>query len=415
MGRLKLLITDRDGSRCLTASVLVLIVTLVLAASAQADEPVPGGTPAPAGTQESAGSQNPAETPAETPTEAPQAEGQPQGGEGAPEGQGAASGAPSEASGGPSEESAVATGPEEQPVLPAPEEQAASTTPEESAAPIVPEPAPEPAPVEPAPVEVQSVTPSAPAEEGPVVAAPEEHVVAAEVTKETRQGSSTEGLEESTSKAVASERGESAGETGLSPAHSSALPDTPVAQLAATRADPAGTEAPLASDGVLPVIATIASTEVEGPPPGGGPTARAGMTSAQRAGSFSCELSELGGHLTDNCTVGWLGVPRFLSTTPSGLVTAASSLVAATIAGSPAQGGHGGSAVSSPPVGPAPSPTPGGAAGAATGASGVAPLSTFLTLAGLLLLGAPRVLRRLRLSCEPWLAGCFVLIPERPD
>jgi hypothetical protein len=32
-----------------------------------------------------------------------------------------------------------------------------------------------------------------------------------------------------------------------------------------------------------------------------------------------------------------------------------------------------------------------------------------------LLLGAPRVLRRLRLSCEPWLAGCFVLVPERPD
>jgi hypothetical protein len=141
------------------------------------------------------------------------------------------------------------------------------------------------------------------------------------------------------------------------------------------------------------------------------------MTPVERAGGFSCELSQLGGQLTDNCTVGWLGAARFAAVdSPSGLVTAASSLVAATIAGTPSEGGHGGIAVSSPPIGPAPSsPSPGGAAGAATGGSGVAPLSTFLTLAGLLLLGAPRVLRRLRLSCEPWLAGCFVLVPERPD
>jgi hypothetical protein len=47
------------------------------------------------------------------------------------------------------------------------------------------------------------------------------------------------------------------------------------------------------------------------------------------------------------------------------------------------------------------------------GGSGMG-LSTFLTLAGLLLLGAPRAMRRLRLSCEPWLTACFVLIPERP-
>jgi len=38
----------------------------------------------------------------------------------------------------------------------------------------------------------------------------------------------------------------------------------------------------------------------------------------------------------------------------------------------------------------------------------------FLTLIGLLLLAAPRAMRRLRLSCEPWLTAFFVLIPERP-
>jgi hypothetical protein len=41
-------------------------------------------------------------------------------------------------------------------------------------------------------------------------------------------------------------------------------------------------------------------------------------------------------------------------------------------------------------------------------------LSIFLTLAGLLLMAAPRAMRRLRLSCQPWLTACFVLIPERP-
>ena len=41
-------------------------------------------------------------------------------------------------------------------------------------------------------------------------------------------------------------------------------------------------------------------------------------------------------------------------------------------------------------------------------------LSGFLIFAGLLLLAAPRVLRRLRLACQPWLTAFFVLIPERP-
>ena len=117
--------------------------------------------------------------------------------------------------------------------------------------------------------------------------------------------------------------------------------------------------------------------------------------------------------MTGNCTAGWLGTQRLPPASPGGFPAAATSLAAAT-ADPPAGGGHGRSAVGSPPVSPAPGPAPSGASGgSAMGASGLA-LSGFLTLAGLLLLAAPRAMRRLRLSCQPWLTACFVLIPERP-
>ncbi len=117
--------------------------------------------------------------------------------------------------------------------------------------------------------------------------------------------------------------------------------------------------------------------------------------------------------MTDNCTVGWFGTQRLLSASPAGFATAAESLTTEP-AGEPPAGGHGGSAGGSSPVSPAPGPAPSGASGgSATGGSGLAP-SGFLTLAGLLHLAAPRAMRRLRLSCQPWLTACFVLIPERP-
>jgi hypothetical protein len=125
------------------------------------------------------------------------------------------------------------------------------------------------------------------------------------------------------------------------------------------------------------------------------------------------ELPALGACMTDNCTAGWPGAQRFLSTSPVGFATAAAPLAAAATARAPTGGGHGGSAVASPPVSPAPGPAPSGVSGSAMGASGTA-LSTFLTLSGLLLFGPPRAMRRLRLSCQPWLTACFVLIPERP-
>jgi hypothetical protein len=450
----RLRIADRERLLCLSLTILALLAALVLSASARADELASGTTPVAGESQEAPSSQNSPESPGAesqppapaettraetaagetTPAEATSGEAAPA--ETAPAEPTPAETTPAEAAlteAAPSEAAPAETTPAEA----APESGGTTSAapPEESTGVVSEEPAGQSPPEEqtiatPGPAETSGVTPpeapSPPLETAPVETTPvsvSEEIVAAppaEVTKEVKQGGLIETTEEAAGKAPVSEHAEGAGEAGsTTPLRSSSLLDTPVAQLDVGRADSASAEAPVASGASVPVIAMIAGTELEGPPPGGGPTApaHAGMTPVERAGGFSCELSQLSGQLTDNCTVGWLGAPRFAAAgTASGLVTAASSLVAATIAGSPSEGGHGGIAISSPPVGPAPSsPAPAGAAGAATGGSGVAPLSTFLTLAGLLLLGAPRVLRRLRLSCEPWLAGCFVLVPERPD
>jgi hypothetical protein len=209
-------------------------------------------------------------------------------------------------------------------------------------------------------------------------------------------------------------------ESSLSP---TAIVDMPVAlQHAETHdgpgalsaaAGPGGPGGPAGSPEVASTVASAAEIPTafdRGPVSVGAPAA---LTSAERAGGFSCELAAFGGHLTANCSAGWLGAQRLPVQSSVGLATAEASLVAA--ASPPAGGGHGGSGGGSAPVSPTPGPppAPSGASGSAAGASGLA-LSGFLTLAGLLLLGAPRATRRLRLSCEPWLTACFVLIPERP-
>ena len=154
----------------------------------------------------------------------------------------------------------------------------------------------------------------------------------------------------------------------------------------------------------------VPSASSAGPPSVGVSTP---MTAAQRDRQFDCDFSSLGEHATRSCSSGGLGAQRLLSQSPMASVASVASVAAS--AGSPPNGGHGGSGVGSPPVNPAPGPTPApsGASGSAAGSSGIA-LSGFLTLAGLLLLGAPRAMRRLRLSCQPWRTACFVLIPERP-
>jgi hypothetical protein len=208
------------------------------------------------------------------------------------------------------------------------------------------------------------------------------------------------------------------GASGGSPAHSSTLlpaagPSDPSVRAGAL-AEPPPSGPPATAAAITAQIAEV-SGQAEG-------SAKAvpSRTAGSQAGRFRCELSALGGNMTDNCTAGWLGAPREVSSAPtSAAVAAVSSLAAAATANSPSGGGHDGSGLGGPPLTSAPGSAPGGSSGAAGGAGGAggsgAGVSTFLTLAGLLLLGAPRALRRLRLSFEPWLVGCFVLIPERPD
>jgi outer membrane biosynthesis protein TonB len=126
-----------------------------------------------------------------------------------------------------------------------------------------------------------------------------------------------------------------------------------------------------------------------------------------------CQLRTLERSQAVGCAIGWLGAPAALIGGPIGYPSVVGALGGAG-SGGPDGAGTGGSTGGERPAPPTPGPAPGGASGgAAAGASGVG-LSGFLTLAGLLLLAAPRAMRRLRLSCQPWLTAFFVLIPERP-
>jgi hypothetical protein len=142
------------------------------------------------------------------------------------------------------------------------------------------------------------------------------------------------------------------------------------------------------------------------------PPPATGAAQPAAAARPSCQLSVLNGPLT-NCTTGWLGTQGLAQPGPLRLSsTAVSWSIRGTLA--PAGSGHDDSVGATRPATPTPGPAPGGASGSsAVGGSGLA-LSAFLTLTGLLLLAAPRAMRRLRLSCEPWLTAFFVLIPERP-
>jgi hypothetical protein len=141
---------------------------------------------------------------------------------------------------------------------------------------------------------------------------------------------------------------------------------------------------------------------------------------AGRPGAKHCELSGLGGPRIGGCAGAWLGAGAPLAHAPSELATIGT--VSATLGGGGSAGtgggnsggkGSGGSSGGGRPALPTPGPAPSGASGAAApGGSGVG-LSGFLMLT-VLLLAAPRAMRRLRLSFQPWLTAFFVLIPERP-
>jgi hypothetical protein len=321
----------------------------------------------------------------------------PAAGGGAPEGQEAGTAGAGE--GGWEGETPQSTGGEGE-VAP---ETPAGETPGETVGETVVETPVETQPVPPSePVEEVSAAPTEPVQETPVGTLPLESAEQTPVTvEEPVQSKSTESTEE--------------GASGGLPAHSSTLlgsSDSSVRVDALEEQAPSGPPATAAA--ITAQIAEVAGQAV------GSAKVIPVRSAGSQAGRFRCELSALGGKMTDNCTAGWLGAPREVSSAPtSAAVTAVSSLAAAATANSPSGGGHDGSGLGGPPLPSAPGSAPGGSSGAATGAGGGggsgAGVSIFLTLAGLLLLGAPRALRRLGLAFEPWLAGCFVLIPERPD
>jgi hypothetical protein len=415
-----------NGRQCLRTLALVLLGVLLFAASAQADTSGEGGgapegqevggaggaeqsqpqqpvaqpegaaetTPAPETVQESQGPtgestapQEPAPWPSES-TTSPEAGQEPTGGSTSPS-ETAQSGTPEGATGGETQSVETQSVP---PTEPTEESQAAPVLPIEEVVNVVEEVIPAPGP-SPTPESTEVVT--LPKEGLETVTAPLHGI------EESAQSKTTTGTEET---------------GGLAGGSSTKPPTPPDASLldssmlhadALAPSTSAGVEAPATAAMVTDQIAELASSEEP---------SRRESSATRQAGRFSCELSALGGDATDNCTVGWLGSPHDLvSVLPTSIAAAeVSSLAPDSTSTSPAGGGHDGFIVSGPPASPATGSAPSGASGAPSGGSSGAGVSSFLTLAGLLLLGAPRAMRRLRLSCEPWLAGCFVLIPERP-
>jgi hypothetical protein len=177
--------------------------------------------------------------------------------------------------------------------------------------------------------------------------------------------------------------------------------------------DVVGEPLPEAPSGSLDLVATppkVSSQPSLGAAPVSGETPKP-IGISRLAGEVSCELSSMSG----SCTAAWLSNQSLIVASTAYTTATARSLAVAT-AGTddPGSSDEGSSTLASRPAGPSPGPAPSGASGgSAVGGSGVAP-SAFLSLAGQLRLAGPRALRRLRLSCQPWLTAFFVLIPERP-
>jgi hypothetical protein len=354
---------------CMRLLSLALLGTLVLAASAYADTgALPGATVA--------------EEAPEAPVAVPIVEETPE-----------------SAPAGPVEELV----PETAPVFPAPEE-----TPEASSAGPVEELVPETAPVVPAPEE----TPEAgPAPEPTPVPEPTPEPTPVVPAEETPAATSTGPPAEEGSATTPSGANADEPPKGTS-SSSSATPQYMTPPNALAQAATEAPSAPLATPPEAPTVGNPGETWAlaAAVPPSAGPPA--GTNAAAHLGSVSCQLSVLGGPIT-RCTTGWLAARVLLAASPATLAGVAVSWSDPST-GAPAGASHDNSVRGSHPATPTPGPAPSGASsGAAVGGSGLAP-SAFLTLIGLLLLAAPRAMRRLRLSCEPWLTAFFVLIPERP-
>ncbi len=286
---------------------------------------------------------------------------------------------------------------------PVAEQAPASPLAEETTKPPDTEPAPEAAPEQPPAPPATEEAPAPPATEPVSVEEPAAPPATEPVAEEPPPARATEPVAEETSthatspvivdphSAGAPVEGEGEGETENTP-------ESPGAPVASPTAAAPG-ELNLASSAATSIRTSL-----------GVPT---GKPDEPQGENPSCALSGLGAFATGSCSTALFGVQIFLPPSAGGL--AASTVVSqATTASRTVDGDHGGSTAENRPAGQAPGPAPGGASGgSAVGGSGVA-CSSCLTLAGLLRLSDPRAMRRLRLSCEPWLTACFVLIPERP-
>jgi outer membrane biosynthesis protein TonB len=286
----------------------------------------------------------------------------------------------------------------ELPPLPIPETPTPTPTPEVPA-----ETPPTPTPETPTPVPTPEPTPETPRPAPTPEPTPETPPPAPEATPETPPPT-TEKTPEAPAPPAPEAEAKSAPSPALAPSQDAAGEIPPAATGAAT--------------GSLPTASAVDGRDRAAATPSAHPvslSASAGLIAAQ-AMSLSCELAGLERRMSDRCTAGSPAVQRLFaaSLVPLGSANPADSSLASTVR-APTDPDPGGSGVRSrPPVSPAPSPAPGGAAGfSASGASGLG-LSAFLTLGALLRLAPARAMRRLRLSCEPWLTACFVLIPERP-
>ncbi len=284
-------------------------------------------------------------------------------------------------------EQAPAPPPAEEPTKPPDTEPAPEAAPEQPPAPPATEEAPAPPATEPVAVE----EPAAPPATEPVAVEEPPPARATEPVAEETSTHATSPVIVDPHSAGAPVEGEGEGET-------EDTPESPSAPVALPTAAAPG-ELSLASSAATSIPSSL-----------GVPTGKPDET---QAGDPSCALSGLGAFATGSCSTALFGVQIFLPPSADGL--AASTIVSQVTTGDQTvDGDHGGSTAENRPAGQAPGPAPGGASGgSAVGGSGVA-CSSCLTLAGLLRLSDPRAMRRLRLSCEPWLTACFVLIPERP-
>jgi hypothetical protein len=377
---------------CLRALVLALLATLALAGAASAETTTAGGGAAEG--QES-GSGPPQET-----------EQQPEGAEGAQDKGG------EDAATTPTDSETPTEPPAEVPPVEVP---AVEVPPVE--VPVVEVPPVEVPPVEVPPVEVPPV--EVPAVVEPAEPAPAEAPAGAPPPEAEAAGAAPPESSEETKQTKAAGDSEEAGGSGAPPLHPT-MPTSEQTLIGDASAHPALAGASTAGGPPASITAQVA--ELGGPGGPSSPATRKGATTTAKAagqvGGYRCELSSLSGSIGETCTAGWLGGGgRVVEPMPTvAAVAAVSSLFTpGAPPGPPAGGGHGAPSFDGPPLTPSPGSAPSGVSGGAAGGAAGAGVSLFLTLAGLLLLGAPRVLRRLRLSFEPWLAGCFVLIPEHPD